>query len=48
MGNRIDIENAILKNENKIKGEPKVYHSLRKYKNEGSYDIMTDISKHVT
>ena len=25
VGNRIDFENAILKNKNKIKGEPKVY-----------------------
>ena len=31
-----------------IKGEPRVYYSLRKYKNIGSHDIMTDISEHVT
>ena len=31
----------------KIKGEPRVYYSLRKYKDMGSYDILTDISKHV-
>ena len=30
--NRIDVENAILKNEKNIKGEPRVYYSLRKYK----------------
>ena len=30
-----------------IKGEPRVYYSLRKYKKMGSYDILTDISEHV-
>ena len=25
-----------------------MYYSLRKYKNKGSYDILTDISEHVT
>ena len=48
MGNRIDFANTILKKENKIKGEPKVHNSLRKYKKKGSYDILIDISKHVT
>ena len=33
LGNRIDFSNDILKNETKIKGEPRVYYSLRKYKN---------------
>ena len=31
MGNSIDFENVILKNENEIKGEPRVYYSPRKY-----------------
>ena len=35
--NSIDIANSILKNENKIKGEQKVYYILRKYKNMGSF-----------
>ena len=48
MGNRIDFENAILKNEKQIQGKPRVYYSLGKYKNTGSYDIMTYISEHVT
>ena len=48
VGNGIDFTNAILKNENKIKGEPKVHYSMRKYKNNGSYDIPIDISEHVT
>ena len=48
MGNHIDFANTILKNENKIKGTPKVYYILKKYKNRGSYYILTDISEHVT
>ena len=32
----------------KLKGEPKVHYSLIKYKKKGSYDILTDISEHVT
>ena len=48
MGNRIDFANAILKNERKIKGEQIVYYSLRQYKNMGSFDILIDISEHVT
>ena len=47
VGNRIDFENAILKIE-KNQGEPKVYYSLSKYKNNSSYDILTEISQHVT
>ena len=31
-----------------MKGEPKVYYSLVKYKKKGSYDILKDISEHVT
>ena len=31
----------------KIKGEPRVYYSLKKYKKKCSYDIMTDISENV-
>ena len=42
------LQNAILKNGYKIKGEPRVYYSLRRYKNKGSYDILEDISEHVT
>ena len=48
MGNHIDFLNDILKNEKIIKGEPKVYYSLRKYKKKVSYDILTYISKNVT
>ena len=48
MDNRIDFENAILKNEKIIKGELKVNYSLMKYKQTGSYDILKDISENVT
>ena len=47
-GNNIDFENAILKDEKKLKGEPRVYYILRKYKKKGSYDMMKDISEHLT
>ena len=48
MGNCIDSANAILKNENKIKGKTKVHYSLRRYKMKGSYDFLTDISENFT
>ena len=48
MGDCIDFSNAILKNKIKLKVKPRVYYSLRKYKKKGSYDILTDISEHVT
>ena len=47
MGNRIDLQTLCWKTK-KIKGKPSVYYSLSKYKNIGSYDIMTDIIEHVT
>ena len=43
VGNRIYFANAILKNEKRVKGKPRVYYSLRRYKNMGSYDILTEI-----
>ena len=48
LGNRIYFANAILKNKIKLKGKPRVYYSLRKYKNMGSYDILAGISEHFT
>ena len=48
MGNRIGFANTILKNEKIIKGKPRVYDSLSKYKNMGSYDILKDRGEHVT
>ena len=46
MGNCIDFENVILKNEKK--GEHKMYYILMKYKQMGSYDILIEISENVT
>ena len=46
--NCIDFKNAILKNEERMKGEPKVHYSLVKYKKKGYYDILKDISEHFT
>ena len=37
-----------MKNEKIIKAKPRAYYSLSKYKKKGSYDIMIDISEHVT
>ena len=48
MGDRIDFTNAILKSEKTLKGEPRVYYSLKIYKKMGYYDILIDISEHVT
>ena len=48
MGNRIDFENAILKNKKQIIGGPRMFYSLRKYKKKVFYDILADISEHVT
>ena len=38
----------LFKKRGKIKGEPRVYYILRRYQKKGSYDILTDISEHVT
>ena len=37
-----------MKNENKLKGEPRVYYSPSKYKKKDFYDIPTGIREHVT
>ena len=48
VGNRIYLENYILKNEKELKSKPRVYYSLSKYKKMGSYDILTEISEHIS
>ena len=48
MGNPIDFWKCYFEKRKKLKGESRVYHSLRKYKNMASYDILTDISEHMT
>ena len=46
VGNRIVFVNSILKKKQKC--EPKVHYILVKYKKKGSYNILKDISEHVT
>ena len=48
VGNHIDFDNAILKKGKTNKGEPRLYYSLRKYKNIGFYNILEDISENIT
>ena len=48
VGNSIDVAKSILKIERIFKGEQRVYYSLRKYTNMGSFDILIDMSEHVT
>ena len=48
VGNSIDFSNAILKDEKRIKGEPKVHYSLKKYEQTRSYNILKDIGKTFT
>ena len=47
MGNRIDFENAIMKNENKLKVTQECIIASEYLKKMGSYDILTYISEHV-
>ena len=35
-------------NDKKVRGKPRVYYILRKYKKKVSYDILTEISENVT
>ena len=48
VSNNIDFTNAILKNKKTFQGEHKVYFSIRKYKTRRYFDILTEISEHVT
>ena len=45
--NHIDFANAILEKQKKMKGKPRVYYSLKKYKSIGSFKMLTDISEHI-
>ena len=45
--NRINVANAILKNQKRDIGEQALYYNLNKYKQKGSFDIINDISEHV-
>ena len=43
---RIDLANAVLKNQNKTKDEQKLYYKWMMSKHKGYFDILNDISKH--
>ena len=45
MGSHTDFANAILKNEKKV--EQKMFYTLMKYKNRGSYDVLKDMSGYI-
>ena len=46
--NRIYFENAVLKKQRRDIGEQVLYYNLKKYKQKGYFDILNDISEHVT
>ena len=45
--NRIDLSNAVLKNQKRVKGEQVLYYNMKKYKRTGSFDILNNISGHI-
>ena len=45
MVNLIDFDNSILRDKKILKGEQRVYYSMRKYKNMVSFKILTDIRR---
>ena len=46
--NPIEFANAVLKNQKRVKGEQVLYYNMRKYKQKGYFDILSNISEHVT
>ena len=48
VGNRIDFENDILKNNKRNEGEARVHYNLIKYKKMNEYNCLEDISENVT
>ena len=46
--NHIGFANSVLKNRKIIKGEQVLYYNMKRYTHKGSFDILNDISKHVT
>ena len=48
VGNRIDFENDILKNNKRNEGESRVHYNLIKYKKKGLHKILEDIIENVT
>ena len=48
MGNCIDIANAILKNQKRVKSDYKFYYSMQEYRKNGSFNILNNIFEQVT
>ena len=46
--NHIDFENAVLKNQKRVKDEQKLYYKLNMFKHKGYFNILNKISEHVT
>ena len=46
--NRVDFSNAVLKNQKIVKVEQKLYYNMKKYEQKVSFNILNEISKHVT
>ena len=46
--NCIDLSNAAVRNPKKVKDEQKIYYNLNIYRNKGSFNILNNISEHVT
>ena len=46
--NRIDFTNAVLKNQNRVEGEQKLYYNMKMFKQKGYFNILNNISEHVT
>ena len=46
--NCIGFENYVLKSKRRIKGEQILYYNMEKYKHKGYFDILNNISEHVT
>ena len=48
LSNHIDFSNAVLKNQKIVKVEQKLYYNMKKYEQKVSFNILNEISKHVT
>ena len=46
--NRIYLKTYVFNNKRRVKREQRFYYSMKKYKHKVSFDILIDISDHVT
>ena len=44
----IDSENDVLKIQKIVKGKQKLYYNMKKYTHKGSFNILNNISEHIT